>query len=314
MISARALDTTLALAALLSVGAAPAPHVVRIVGYNDMREMLAAAAPRITDLHPGVRIVLDLPATRAAPAALIDGRSVLAAMGAAMDPADRAALRARWGGNPLEIRVAHDSLSPAALSSPIGVIVARGNPLASLPLATVRAAFTGAAPPTRWGDLGARGAWADRPVHLYGLAPDTAIARYLLDGPLAATGFTSALRTFHQSRDVAAAVASDHFGLGITSLNRAGGATRALALSDAAGTHRPDRAGILSGHYPLDRFLLVYVRRDGRGAIEPEAAMVLDFLLSRAGQAAIAHGTLGYLPLNPRELAMERAKLVLLHK
>jgi phosphate transport system substrate-binding protein len=309
IIAARVRHMTLGLAALLSAGAAPAPHVIRIVGYNDMREMLAAAAPRIAALHPGVRIVLDLPATRAAPAALIDGRSVLAPMGAAMEPADRAALRARWGGDPLEIRVAHDSLSPAALSSPIGVVVARDNPLTSLPLATIRAAFTGAARPTRWGDLGAPGAWADRPVHLYGLAPDTAIARYLLEGPLAASGFTSALRTFHQSRDVAAAVARDRFGLGITSLNQAGGATRALALSDAVGTHRPNRAGILSSHYPLDRFLLIYVRRDGRGAVEPGAAMVLDFLLSRAGQAIIAHGTLGYLPLNPRELAVERKKI-----
>ncbi|MDH7974469.1 substrate-binding domain-containing protein [Sphingomonas sp. AR_OL41] len=301
--------TTLALAVSLSVGAAPAPQVIRIVGYNDMREMLAAAAPRIEARHPNVRIVLDLPATRAAPAALIDGSSVLAPMGAAMDPADRAALRARWGGDPLEIRVAHDSLSAAALSSPIGVIVARDNPLTSLPLATIRAAFTGTAPPARWGDLGVRGAWAAQPVHLYGLASDTAIARYLLQGPFAATGFTATVRTSRQSRDVATAVANDRFGLGITSLNRAGGATRALALSDAAGTHRPDRAGIRSGHYPFDRFLLVYARRDRRGGIEPEAAMLLDFLLSRAGQAIIAHGTLGYLPLNRHELATERARL-----
>ncbi len=34
----------------------------------------------------------------------------------------------------------------------------------------------------------------------------------------------------------------------------------------------------------------------------------------RAGQAIIAHGTLGYLPLNPRELAMERTRLGLSHE
>lgn len=304
----------LALGALLAVGAAPAPRVIRIVGYNDMREMLTAIAPRIAALHPEVKVALDLPATKAAPAALIDGRATLAPMGAEMDAADRAAVRARWGSDPVEIRVAHDSLAPAALSSPTGVLVARDNPLREMKLATVRAAFTAATPPARWGDLGARGGWAGQPVHFYCLAPDTAIGLHLLRGPLAGDAFTPACHFFHQSRDVAAAVAADRFGIGLANLNHAGGATRALALVDAAGRHTPDRAGIISGRYPLDRFLLVYARRDRRGAIESDAAFVLDFLLSPAGQASIAHGTLGYLPLNPREVAAERQKLQFSHE
>ncbi len=303
----------LALGALLAIGAAPAPRVIRIVGYNDMREMLTAIAPRIEARHPDVRILLDLPATKAAPGALIDGRATLAPMGAAMEAADRAALRARWGGDPVEIRVAHDSLSPAALSSPTGVLVARDNPLREMSLATVRAAFTAATPPAHWGDLGAQGALAGQPVHLYCLAPDTAIGRHLLAGPLSGAAFTPACRLFHQSRDVAAAVAADRFGIGLANLNHAGGATRALTLVDASGRHLPNRAGIMSGSYPLDRFLLVYARRDRHRAIESDAAMVLDFLLSPAGQASIAQGTLGYLPLNPREVAAERLKLRFYH-
>lgn len=303
----------LALGALLAIGAAPAPRVLRIVGYNDMREMLSAIIPRIEARHPDVKIELDLPATKAAPAALIDGRSILAPMGAEMDPADRATLRARWGSDPVEIRVAHDSLAPTALSSPTGVLVARDNPLRAMPLKTVRAAFTTVTAPARWSDLGARGAWAMRPVHLYCLAPDTAITRHLLAGPLAATGLSPACRMFHQSRDVAAAVAADRFGIGLANLNHAGGGTRALALVDLAGRHSPDRAGIMSGRYPLDRFLLVYARRDRRGAMESDAAMIVDFLLSPAGQASIAHGALGYLPLNPDEVATERRKVQFSH-
>lgn len=309
----RAPRSLLALGALLAVGAAPAPRVLRIVGYNDMREMLAAVVPRIEAQHPDVKIELDLPATKAAPAALIDGRSILAPMGAEMGAADRAALRARWGGDPIEIRVAHDSLAPAALSSPTGVLVARDNPLREMFLTTVRSAFTATTPPAHWGELGARGAWAGQPVHLYCLAPDTAITRHLLAGPLAAAGLSPACHLFHQSRDVAAAVAADRFGIGLANLNHAGGATRPLALVDATGRHLPDRAGITSGRYPLDRFLLVYARRDRRGAIDPDAAMIVDFLLSPAGQASIAQGTLGYLPLNPHEVAEERHKLQFSH-
>lgn len=299
----------LALGALLLAGAAPAPRVIRIVGYNDMREILTAVAPRIERQHRDVKIELDLPGTKAAPAALIDGRATLAPMGAEMDAADRTAVRARWGSDPVEIRLAHDSLAPGALSSPTGVLVARDNPLREMKLATVRTSFTAATPPARWGDLGARGAWARQPVHFYCLAPDTAIGRHLLRGPLVGDAFTPACHFFHQSRDVAAAVAADRFGIGLANLNHAGGATRALALVDAVGRHVPDRAGIMSGSYPLDRFLLVYARRDRQGAIESDAAMVLDFLLSPAGQASIAQGSLGYLPLNRREVAAERLKL-----
>ncbi len=70
------------------------------------------------------------------------------------------------------------------------MLVARDNPLRAMPLKTVRAAFTTVTAPARWSDLGARGAWAKRPVHLYCLAPDTAITRHLHAGPLAATGLS----------------------------------------------------------------------------------------------------------------------------
>ncbi len=284
-------------------------HVIRLVGYNDMHDMLATAAAAIEQAHPGVEIALDLRSTRSAPPALIDGSAALAPMGAPMDPADRAAIRVRWGADPIEIRIAHDSLSPKALSSPTAVLVARDNPLRSITLSAVRAAFAGTAP-LHWGDLGARGEWSGKPVHLYGLASDTAIGRYLLDGPLAKAAFATSYRAFHQSRDVAAAVAADRYGIGLANLNHAMGGTRALVLIDAAGhRHVPDRAEIVSGRYPFDRFLLVYARREPDGAIEPYARLILDFLLSSAGQSIISHGKLGYLPLNDTERIAERHKI-----
>ncbi len=285
------------------------PHVIHIVGYNDMREMLTAASAAIEQAHPDIKIDLDLPATKAAPSALIDGRAALAPMGAAMLPAEREAVRARWGNEPVEVRIAHDSLNPRALSSPVGVLVAPDNPLREIRLSAVRAAFTGAGQ-LRWGDLGARDDWADKPVHAYTLASDTAIGRYLLTGALVAQDFAPSCRTFHQSRDVISAVAADRYGIGLANLNHADGPVRALAITDAEGRRRlPDRATIVSGAYPFDRVLLIYARRGKDGAVEPDARLVLDFLLSRRGQAIIEGGSLGYLPLNAQERAVERRKL-----
>lgn len=73
-------------------------------------------------------------------------------------------------------------------------------------------------------------------------------------------------------------------------------------------TEGENTAGMVSG-----RFLLVYARRDRRGAIDPDAAMIIDFLPSSAGQASIARHTLGYRPLNPHEVAEEHRELQFYH-
>jgi hypothetical protein len=59
---------------------------VVVVGYNDMRDILAPLAARFTATHPSIRIALELPGTRFAPAALASGKSALAPMGAESSP------------------------------------------------------------------------------------------------------------------------------------------------------------------------------------------------------------------------------------
>jgi len=46
-----------------------------------------------------------------------------------------------------------------------------------------------------------------------------------------------------------------------------------------------------------------------RAPLDPWVRAYLDFALSPEGQALVAGGRLGYLPLNEREVAAERAKL-----
>ena len=285
----------------------------RVVGYNDMDEMLGDAARRIAASGSAVRFELDLKATRSAPAALIAGTSLVAPMGAAMEPADRVAFRAAWGSDPVEFRIAHDSLKPGTLSSPTAILVAADNPLRRITLAQARRLFAadpGERPITRWGDLGLGGRWRTRPIRMVALAADTAIGRFALSGPLRASVFAASVEAKRQSRDVAAAVASDNAAIGLANANFAGPRLRALPVTDDQGrTIAPTRDGIRSGHYPFDRFLLIYARREADGAIAPAASLLLESLLSPAGQAAIGRQSRGFLPLNHHELAVERERL-----
>ncbi len=285
---------------------------VRIVGYNDMDEMLPQIAAAFARDHPEIRFHFELEGTRTAPPALVAGRSAFAPMGADMEEADIERIRARYGRPPVRIEIAHASLKFNALSSPTAIMVHRDNPLRSIDMAAVRDSFAPLADAralTRWGQLGLAGVWRDRPIHIFGLSAQTAIGALMLRR-LGARAFAPGFGAYPQSREVAAAVAGDPLALGFANLSHVAGAVRALAVAGTDGVPvAGDEAGIRSGRYPFDRHLLIYARREADGRVEALAAAFLAFALSDAGQRIIAGGTRGYLPLNRRERARQRAIL-----
>lgn len=304
--AARLLLAAFAFLAIIPAAIRAEPPALRVVGYNDMDDMLGALTEAYRRQVPDARFELILKSTRSAPPALLDGSADLAPMGAELEPAERAAIRARWGADPVEVAVAHDSLTPGTLSSPTGVFVHRDNPLREISLSTLKRVFAGDTPP-EWRALEVPLNGAVRPL---GLGPETAIGRFLLRHILRTPGFTPGYRGFAQSRDAAAAVAADPAAIGFANLNHAQPGIRALTIIDERGIRRaPDARTIATGDYPLDRKLLIYARRDRTGSLDPRARAFLSFILSDTGQAIIARGRKGYLPLSPRERTIERRKL-----
>jgi phosphate transport system substrate-binding protein len=276
-----------------------------VVGYNDMREMLEAMVRLFVASHPNFRFELDLRGTRFAPAALARGTSAFAPMGGEFTPQQLDDYRAVAGGDPILFRVAHASLNPRALSGPLAIFVHRDNPLRSLTLAQAARAFTGEA--ARWGSLGGTGVWADRPIHSYGLKPETVLGLFAQVRILGGKSFGKDLAGFPQSTDVVAEVSKDPMGIGFAAANRGSESVRALALA-ATAKDEPVAStvqSIVAGRYPLDRFLLIYAKRP----LTPVAREFLRLVLSREGQEMVAAAPQGYLPLSAAEVAAERARL-----
>lgn len=286
---------------------------MQVVGYNDMDEMLHALAQGLSHRCPAARFAFDLRGTRTAPPALIDGTSKFAPMGADMEDAQLARYRATRGHEPARFAIAHASLSPAALSSPTGILVHKDNPLRAISMAQLRSAFAKLPPGqriTRWGQLGLGGAWRDRPIHIVGLDAQTAIGALTLRR-LGTQEYADGFSGKAQSRDVAEVVARDPLALAIANLNHAGPRAPALGLLRPDGKLVVgDHAGIRSGRYPFDRHLLIYARRTPAGTIEPEAAAFLAFALSNEGQRIIGAGSRGYIPLNETERLAQRELLL----
>jgi len=68
-----------------------------------------------------------------------------------------------------------------------------------------------------------------------------------------------------------------------------------------------ERSEAVSGNYPLDLSLLIYLRRVPGQSLDP-LARIFAFILSKEGNT-IAAAAPGYLPLNAREVREELAKL-----
>ena len=282
---------------------------IRVVGYNDMAEMLQALGAIFERRHPGIAFDWRLEGTRTAPGPLIDGTSAFAPMGAEFEPEPLAAWRRAHGADPLAVPVAHDSLAPGALSSPTGIFVHASNPLRRIAMDALRRVFAplpGEQRIRHWRELGVSGPAGDRPIRPIGLAADTAIGALMLRR-LQADAYAPDLDARRKSHDVAAAVAQAPDALGIANLNHAGPQVRALAIVDRSGWETVgDVDGIRSGRYPFDRHLLVYVRRDAQGRVEPLAHAFLCLALSAEGQQVVEQGARGYLALNSEEIAAAR--------
>ncbi|MBV8036149.1 substrate-binding domain-containing protein [Roseateles sp.] len=290
-----------------------ADGAIRIVGYNDMQEMLDAITALFRRMHSGFKFELILKGTRTAPDALARGLSLLAPMGAEFSEAELAGYARITGGDlPLPFHVAHDSLNPAALSAPLGVFVDARNPVSTLSMAQLARVFTGGV--MHWGQLGVGGEWARRPIHLCGMAPATALGRLMLHR-LGGEAFAPGFAGYAQSRDAVACVAANPLAIGFASLNRGVPGVRALPLSahDGKPAFAGTRDDLVSGRYPLDRHLLIYLRTDPlTKRIDPVARELLRLMLSAEGQQAIAAGTLGYLPLSEPERMAELKRLAAL--
>src|SRR6202140_1434214 len=176
-----------------------ADGAIVVVGYNDMRDMLEALVPLFAAAHPDIRIRLDLPGTRFAPAALARGESVLAPMGAEFTPTQLAEDRATGGADPLEFRVAHASLDPRALSGPLAVFVHRDNPLVSVTVDQLPRIYTGEM--SRWGELGLDGAWAGRAVHSYGVERGTPLGLWFQRNAMEGRCFGGRRNGYRKSRE-----------------------------------------------------------------------------------------------------------------
>jgi phosphate transport system substrate-binding protein len=156
---------------------------LNLVGADIMDEISLGWVKIYRKQYPRLSLTMDLRASGAGAPGLVSGKGDLAPVGREMFPAEEKSFVDKYGYKPTLIRVATGSVGSLGKTASSVILVDKDNPIDCLSLPQLDAIYSktrklGYKDVKTWGDLGAKGDWASRPIHLYGLKPVNGIEQY----------------------------------------------------------------------------------------------------------------------------------------
>jgi phosphate transport system substrate-binding protein len=306
----------------------PSPHALRIWGPPAMRAVVERWATGFHRLHPELTIEPRLMGSDTAIPGLYSGRAEIALLGRRDDETDDNGFSRPKGYRFTRLALMSGSLEAEGQSPALAVLVSGGNPVSRLTLGQLRriagcSCAPDAATALTWGELGAQGAWANRPVHLYLMDIDSGTGAYFLSAVMGGSAALdwSRVREFHDVRSVdgskqtaaalaAAALRQDPGGIAVSNVRYARSGLKLLAIAARSDGPfiLPSRSSIVAGTYPLARKAYAFIDRAPGRPIDPRVLEFLQYVLGPAGQADVRQ-VAGYLPLAASARAEELGTL-----
>lgn len=272
---------------------------LKSIGSDTLNNLMTLWAEGFQSAYPNVKIEIEGKGSSTAPPALIAGTAHFGPMSRPMKANEIEEFEGKFGYKPTAIRGAVDALA---------VYVHKDNPIQCLSLQQVDAIFS----KTRngghdtdlrtWGDLGLTGAWANRPISLYGRNSASGTYGYFKEVALFDGDYKDQVKEQPGSSTVVQGVASDIAGIGYSGVGYKTADVRfvPLAASEGGECYGPEAQHAYSGNYPIARFLYIYVNKNPNQPLEPLRGEFIRFVYSKQGQQAVVKD--GYFPVT-RELA-----------
>jgi phosphate transport system substrate-binding protein len=294
---------------------------VAIVGADIMDEIVLGWTKIYRKQYPRLSVTLDLRASGAGGPGLASGKAHLAPVGREMFPAERKLFTDKFGYEPLEIKVATGSVGSLGKTATSVILVDKDNPIDCLSIEQLDAVYSktrkhGYKEVNTWGDLGAHGEWAGRPIKLYGLKPINGIEQYykqvVMDGGEYKEGITFVKgKGFTHAFTVAAEeMGKEPGGLTYALLANVTPNVKVLKVAPKLGgkCYEPNVENVYSHNYPMSRYVYIYVNRKPGEPLEPKVKEFLKLVLSREGQDVVAKERV-FIPLLPGVVQEELKKL-----
>ena len=293
-----------------------------LVGADVMDEITLGWVKQFRAAYPRLSVTMEARASGAGAPGLTSGRAHAAPVGRELLPLEEKAFVEKFGYQPTAIKVATGSVSSLGKTAASVILVHKDNPIAGLTFAQLDAIYSttrlrGNKDISTWGDLGLKGEWAKRPIHLYGLKHPNGIEWFfkqvVMQGGdykeniqfVKGQGFTHAFTVAANDME-----ANNKGGLTYALLANVTPGVRVVPIAREAGQPfvAPTIADVASHKYPLSRFVYIFINRPPGKPIEPKTREFLKLVLSREGQRVVADEGV-YIPLTAEVVRDELAKL-----
>ena len=147
-----------------------------------------------------------------------------------------------------------------------------------------------------------------KPLSLYGRNSASGTYGYFKETALAKGDYKDTVKEQPGSASVVQGVTEDRFGIGYSGIGYSTSGVKPLALSEKGDAYFTTKAeDVLSGKYPISRYLYVYYNAAPGKPLDPLVREFLRFVGSREGQEIVVKD--GYLPIPGKIAAEEHAKL-----
>lgn len=279
---------------------------LHLMGSDVLPKLVRSWVRTFSRYYPHVRVVFGPPFEGSdAAQALIAGRVDIAFVSRELKPTDVSSFHAKYGYDPTSVPVSGGSWRQFGFLDAVTIIVNKDNPVRQLTFDQLDAVFSrshlrGDRPAVTWGQLGARGAWAERPVHVYALKPWGGYEEFVRQRVLDFAGKRGHWRAdLHFDKlvfPIARRVASDPDGIGITGLAFLDAPVRVLAVGEGADVVSPTFTNVALDRYPLSRVVYGNVNRRPGRPLPPLVQEFLRLILSRQGQLDVRREGI-FLPL-----------------
>jgi phosphate transport system substrate-binding protein len=262
------------------------------VGSDTLNNLMTFWAEGFAKFYPNVKIQIEGKGSGTAPPALISGTAQLGPMSRTMKAEESDAFEKKYGYKPRVIAVALDALA---------VYVNKDNPLASISMKDADAIFSstkkrGGMEITTWGQLGLTGAWANRPISLYGRNSASGTYGYFKEHVLDKGDFKSSVKEQPGSASVVQGVENDLGGIGYSGIGYKTSGVRALPVSFKGGPVEPTQKNCDDFSYPISRFLYIYINVDPAKGSDPLVREFIKYVCSKDGQTVTIKD--GYFPIH----------------
>ncbi|WP_265686124.1 PstS family phosphate ABC transporter substrate-binding protein [Vibrio paucivorans] len=275
------------------------------VGSDTLAGMTTLWVEEFKALYPSVNGQVQASGSSTAPPALTEGTAQFGPMSRPMRKREIEAFEREHGYKPTELRVAIDA---------IGVFVHRDNPIQGLNFDQLDAIFSvtlrcGATEPIQtWSQLDIDFDWAKRGMQLFGRNSVSGTYGYFKKNALCGGDFKNNVNEQPGSASVVQSVASSINTIGYSGVGYQVSGVKLIPIAKQGKEYiQPSQKNILSGEYPLSRYLYVYINKHPSKPLSPIEREFIRFIFSEQGQALVEKD--GYVPISGDIAQLELAKV-----